>query len=757
MSPEGPPGDSLKDSDVAKREHGRQLAMEGLLEWVFRRGGALEVAHRRRRIRRIAIGSAAPALALAVLGYLGFRGKEAAPPSTVGLPVLAETQGRVFLIEGKARRAARPGETLAAGRGLAILGRGSRAVVTYADGTRVELGPETHVDGVEETEKGKRVLGAAGWLAARVARQPAGRPMVFATPHGEATIAGTSLRVLIHPGDEGSTRVEVDEGKVRFRRRADGKLVEVVSGHTAVAAAGVDFTPRKIEKPSAADPDVLREDFESCAPGVPLDGQGGWTGGRPPGLVQASVRAGAGVNGSKGLALWQEGSESLYPWTYGVRRVFAEPLTGIYWLQCSFKPPATGRVPFHLDLRAGTEYAQILFLVSAALGQDQGTEHLLSAHASWQHPYWRLYRTVEGRTDRWHTFTVRMDFDRGVYAAWIDRQVLGDELPMAHAPPAAWLHLSMAGTPEAPALVDDLVITRLAPEGFERPAPLPPRRPGLLFRFAGMGDFRLGDADYDIKRLFVKRAAAQINRAGAEMTFLLGHFGLRPTEEQAYRDLASDLGTLVTSWYPVRGPRDPPGFFRTHFRKEPASYSITQNGVRFVLVDPGVLPAPADEELSWLESEFKKARDAGEEIIVGSFASPWNKTYVGKVGRVAPDVAPRGGAERLKGLLKEYRVLLFLSSHYPSGPWHEEEDGTHFLTCGGPVLRKGSPAGWSLFDVYGDRIELHFKPMFSGCPAGDSDEYVSGVAPAWDKYDPAFPYVRGPLTFRRHRPARAGP
>lgn len=109
---------------------------------------------------------------------------------------------------------------------------GTRAVVVYADGTRLELDPGT-VTRAWGDRDGKRLTLEKGALRAVVAPQPADRPMIFATPHGEAIVLGTTLRLAVTSG----TRLDVDEGKVRLRSGAKDVLVQ--TGHFAIAAPGV--------------------------------------------------------------------------------------------------------------------------------------------------------------------------------------------------------------------------------------------------------------------------------------------------------------------------------------------------------------------------------------------------------------------------------------------------------------------------------------------------------------------------------------
>ncbi len=84
-------------------------------------------------------------------------------------------------------------------------------------------------------ERGKRIELRRGMIEARVAPQTPGRPLVVATPHGEAEVVGTAFRLDVSGA---STKLEVTEGRVLLRRASDGAAVEVASLQTAVATAG---------------------------------------------------------------------------------------------------------------------------------------------------------------------------------------------------------------------------------------------------------------------------------------------------------------------------------------------------------------------------------------------------------------------------------------------------------------------------------------------------------------------------------------
>lgn len=156
------------------------------------------------------------------------------PPLPPTVTVLATVKsGDAVLLPDRKRIG--EGDGIAAGQGLE-----GRATVVYTDATRIEL------DGAIRAftdRDGKRVEVAAGIVRADVAKQPAGRSMIFATPHAEARVLGTSLRLVV---DGASTRLEVREGKVRLTRLSDGKSVDVGAGFYALAAAGVEMKTRAL-------------------------------------------------------------------------------------------------------------------------------------------------------------------------------------------------------------------------------------------------------------------------------------------------------------------------------------------------------------------------------------------------------------------------------------------------------------------------------------------------------------------------------
>jgi ferric-dicitrate binding protein FerR (iron transport regulator) len=150
------------------------------------------------------------------------------------------------------------GDAIRPGQTVETRGAGSRAVLRFADSTRVELSEPALVRDVRDSE-GKSLTVVRGAVSATVTPQAAGRPMVFATKSGEARVLGTTLRVVVDPEFD-QTRLEVSEGKVQLTRWADKKSVDVPAGHFAIAADGVELSVRALVK-GKAPKDLLQLDY----------------------------------------------------------------------------------------------------------------------------------------------------------------------------------------------------------------------------------------------------------------------------------------------------------------------------------------------------------------------------------------------------------------------------------------------------------------------------------------------------------------
>jgi ferric-dicitrate binding protein FerR (iron transport regulator) len=150
---------------------------------------------------------------------------------------LTSVAGKVFVNKVEAK----PGQALLSDLDLETGPSLSWATVTFEDGTRLELAAGTKVK-LTAGADGKLVAVTQGLVGADVAKQPPGKPMIFASAHGEAKVLGTTLRIVVDPdATKGSIRVDVEEGKVQVKRLLDGKTVDVQSGHYAVAAPGAEL------------------------------------------------------------------------------------------------------------------------------------------------------------------------------------------------------------------------------------------------------------------------------------------------------------------------------------------------------------------------------------------------------------------------------------------------------------------------------------------------------------------------------------
>jgi hypothetical protein len=224
------PAESEELATLLESKDAREVLVDDFFTiQTLREGLGSAVAARPRPRRRLWIPVAAAILAAAVGAFflIGTPGVPVAQVTDVRGTVEGDDAGAVF-----------------AGRGIRTIGRASAAVLRFPDGTTVDLGGDTALDHVDDRGAGKRITIARGTASAVVRPQPSGQPMVFSTPHGQATVRGTTLRLSVDAEGRAGTRLEVKEGKVELQNRA-GKSVLVESGHFAVAASGLELTARR--------------------------------------------------------------------------------------------------------------------------------------------------------------------------------------------------------------------------------------------------------------------------------------------------------------------------------------------------------------------------------------------------------------------------------------------------------------------------------------------------------------------------------
>jgi len=155
-------------------------------------------------------------------------------PGTVAVVATIDwAQGDVRIVTPAGRIPATTAKALVSGHGLETTGPDSVVVVKFPDSTRIEIAGPATLRSISDGDDGKRVDLAAGSLKADVARQPAGRPMIFRTVDAEVRVVGTRFRLESRT----TTRIDLHEGKVRLTRLKDDAAVEVTAGNTVTTGA----------------------------------------------------------------------------------------------------------------------------------------------------------------------------------------------------------------------------------------------------------------------------------------------------------------------------------------------------------------------------------------------------------------------------------------------------------------------------------------------------------------------------------------
>lgn len=476
-----------------------------------------------------------------------------------------------------------------------------------------------------------------------------------------------------------------------------------------------------------------------------VDGWKGFEGLKGDAKPAPTVAAGIGVDGTKALSIGI--AEPFRGDNYGLRFTLPEAYEdGAVWIQCRIKQPAEWKSGLFLDAR-GPERGQILARVAAGPFENETVGKKLRWHSAFSRPYWRLYSLAELDSSTWQTLTMRLDFDTRSFAAWVDDLLLGEEMPFSADAPFSQLHFAFAGSPESPALIDNLTIGRDAPEGMEAPQLLPEPEDDHIFRFAAIGDPQLGFAGYDTDKARFQTAVDQVNRSGADLTLILGDMVHADDNEEAYQDCAEIANGLDGPHYYVRGNHEILELYQKYFH-ERSDFSVIHKGVRFVVIDAiGNHTGLTEEQLAFVEKEFTAATEAEEDIVLSIHVSPWqnNDKGRGKYNQIGE------GRERLRELMKEHQVALCLSGHYHTAVWGTKEDETQYLVLPGTALAKAGPVGWCVFDVYPDRIVMHQKPLFFAYETEEVTHINGGNG--WASYEERkarYPYTQqGPLTIGR--------
>lgn len=198
---------------------------------------ALATSGRRFRLRKLLLLAAAIPFAItAGVVFLFGPGDHGA-----AVAVVESVSGEVWITSRGARERAWVGSPLGEGVGIVTPHAGCQAAVRFPDGTLLELEGNTSIDRLTESSRGKELFVSRGTLNGSVAPQPQARPMNIDSPQARATVVGTRFRAAVQPS---STRLEVTEGKVRFRRTGGQDWVDLPAGSYAVAAPGSSLVAR---------------------------------------------------------------------------------------------------------------------------------------------------------------------------------------------------------------------------------------------------------------------------------------------------------------------------------------------------------------------------------------------------------------------------------------------------------------------------------------------------------------------------------
>lgn len=182
----------------------------------------------------------ATALLSAVIGITltgdAFRPKQIVPiaaPARLALASLQSLTGEVWVVVAEHKEKVSSGQQFFVDDELHV-GEEGHVEVLLADGSRLVLGAGSILrfpsagDGKE-----RHVHLERGSADVEASHQSPNDPLIFSTTQAKLIVLGTRFRLY---AGEGDSRVELEEGKVRFERKLDGQAVEVAAGHFATAA-----------------------------------------------------------------------------------------------------------------------------------------------------------------------------------------------------------------------------------------------------------------------------------------------------------------------------------------------------------------------------------------------------------------------------------------------------------------------------------------------------------------------------------------
>lgn len=173
-------------------------------------------------VRRPAFALSLTAACFVLVAGVWFAARPPAASANIEMPT------RVELASGPIRL--KSGDTIRADAS-------SSTTVKFADGTILHLEPGTEISfqpvGNPAHAGGKQFQLVRGSLAADVAKQPAGLPLLIQTPHALVTVVGTEFDLTVATNQ---TALEVTRGLVKLAGAGDAPPVSVSAGEFAVAS-----------------------------------------------------------------------------------------------------------------------------------------------------------------------------------------------------------------------------------------------------------------------------------------------------------------------------------------------------------------------------------------------------------------------------------------------------------------------------------------------------------------------------------------
>ena len=140
---------------------------------------------------------------------------------------------------------------------LELLAADSWTEIAFLDGSTVTASGTATVT-LSEGPTGKQVYIKHGDVSIHAVPQPTDMPLRVVTPSAEAEVLGTQFNVNVGPQ---STRLSVNEGRVRVTRLADGQVQKVETGQFVVAALEQHSTFEPQPRPNTT------STWESALPG----------------------------------------------------------------------------------------------------------------------------------------------------------------------------------------------------------------------------------------------------------------------------------------------------------------------------------------------------------------------------------------------------------------------------------------------------------------------------------------------------------